>query len=276
MRAVVFDLHTHTTASDGSLRPSELVRLAQEQGVGVLAVTDHDTVAGCAEAEDASCGSIRIVAGIEFSTTWSGRSIHVVGLNVDPESRELLEGVHEQQRARDARAREIGRRLTRLGIDDPYPAVLRMAGDGTIGRPHFAAHLVDVGAVRDTATAFRKFLGAGKLGDVKLGWAALSDVIAWIHSAGGTAVLAHPAKYKLTRTRLRLLVADFVAAGGDGIEVVCGQQTPDVTQRLADIARDFDLAASIGSDFHRPGQSWSRPGSCGYLPKHVRPVWESW
>ncbi len=276
MRAVIFDLHTHTTASDGALTPTELVHLAHEHGVDVLAVTDHDTVAGCAEAMDASEKNLNIVPGIEFSTTWAGRSIHIVGLNVDPENPELLSGVKEQQCTRDARAREIGRRLTRLGIDDPYPAVSQTAGDAAIGRPHFAAHLVDKGVVKDTATAFRKYLGSGKLGDVKLGWAALADVIAWIHAASGVAVLAHPAKYKMTMTKLRLLAADFVAAGGDGIEVVCGQQTPDVTRRLADVARDLDLAASIGSDFHHPAQSWSRPGSCGLLPKDLRPVWESW
>ncbi len=276
MRAVIFDLHTHTTASDGSLTPSELVNFAHERGVGVLAVTDHDTVAGCAEAADAASKDLSVICGIEFSTTWSGRSIHIVGLNVDPDSKALLDGVNEQQRARDSRAREIGRRLTRLGIDDPYPAARRMAGDAAIGRPHFAALLVDAGVVRDTATAFRKYLGAGKLGDVTLGWAGLEDVISWIHAAGGIAVIAHPAKYKMTMTKLKLLVADFVEAGGDAIEVVCGHQTPDVTRRLADVARDFELAASIGSDFHHPGQSWSHPGSCGQLPKDVRPVWESW
>ena len=276
MHAVIFDLHTHTTASDGSLTPTELVHLSRERGVDVLAVTDHDTVAGCAEARKVSGDGINVIGGIEFSTTCSGRSIHVVGVNVDTENADLLDGVQLQQRARKARAREIARRLTRLGIDDPYSAFAQRAGDAAIGRPHFAAHLVHAGVVKDTATAFRKYLGAGKIGDVKLGWAALEDVTSWIHAAGGVAVLAHPAKYKMTKTRLRLLVEEFAAAGGDGIEVVCGQQTPDVTRRIADIARDFDLCASIGSDFHHPGQSWSHPGCCGELPKGVRPVWESW
>lgn len=273
---MIYDLHTHTTASDGSLTPEQLLRLARESGVDVLAITDHDTVAGCVAAAEALEQAPRVVPGIEFSTTWSGRSIHVVGLNVDPEHPELLQGVRQQQRAREERAREIGRRLTRLGIDDPYPEVARAAADAAIGRPHFAAHLIDAGVVKDTATAFRKYLGAGKLGDVKLGWAELADVVAWIHAAGGVAVLAHPVKYRMTMTKLRLLVADFVATGGDGIEVVCGQQTPDITRRLSDIARDFDIAASIGSDFHHPGASWSRPGCSGELPTGVRPVWESW
>ncbi len=276
MRAVIFDLHTHTTASDGSLSPTELVQLAHERGVGVLAVTDHDTVAGYAEAASAVGAGPEIVAGIEFSTTWSGRGVHIVGLNVDPDHPALLRGVEQQQRARDERAREIGRRLARLGIDDPYPAVKRIAGDAVIGRPHFAAYLVEQGVVKDVATAFRKHLGPGKRGDVRTGWAGLEQVIAWIHSAGGVAVLAHPAKYKMTMTKLQSLATDFVTAGGDGIEVVCGQQTADVTRKMSGIANDFDLAASIGSDFHHPAQAWSRPGACGRLPRGLHPVWESW
>ncbi len=273
---MIYDLHTHTTASDGSLTPAELLCLAKENGVGVLAITDHDTVAGCLAAADSLADAPRLVTGIEFSTTWSGRSIHVVGLNVDAVNPELRRGIELQQRAREIRAREISRRLTRLGIDDPYASVKRAAGTAAVGRPHFATHLVEAGIVKDTATAFRKYLGAGKLGDVKTGWASLTDVIAWIHSAGGVAVLAHPAKYRMTTTKLRLLVGDFAEAGGDGIEVVCGQQTADVTRKLVGIAEDFGLAGSIGSDFHHPGQSWSRPGCSGELPKGVRPVWESW
>lgn len=276
MRLVIYDLHTHTTASDGSLEPGELARLADERGVGVLAITDHDTVAGYAEAARAANSPLKVVAGIEFSTSWAGRGIHVLGLNVDPEHPKLRSGIEVQQRARDDRARKIARRLTRLGIDDPYPAVRQIAGSAPIGRPHFAAHLVELGVVKDVRTSFRKYLGPGKPGDVRTGWSSMDDVIAWIHAAGGKAVIAHPSKYRMTMTKLRELTAEFAVAGGDAIEVVCGQQSAAVTNQLARLAADFDLAASIGSDFHHAGQTWSLPGSCGILPKNVRPVWESW
>ncbi len=242
----------------------------------MLAITDHDTIAGYLAAAEAPDDGPKLVAGIEFSTTWAGRSIHVLGLNVDAESPELQHGVSKQQAVRGSRAREIASRLTRLGIDDPYDAVREAAGTAGIGRPHFAAHLVESGVVKDVATAFRKYLGAGKPGDVKHGWADLDQVIAWIRAAGGDPVLAHPAKYKLTSTKLRLLIADFVEAGGTGIEVVCGQQSRDTTRRLAEIAKSFDLAASIGSDFHHPDLAWSQPGCCGDLPEDLRAVWQSW
>lgn len=270
------DLHTHTNASDGALSPNELLELAAENLVDLLAITDHDTLQAYADLDTQQSKSVTIVAGIELSTAWSGRGIHVVGLNIDPENEILQRGVELQQQARQARAREIANRLTRLGIDNPYDAVRVLAGNAGIGRPHFAQHLVTTGVVRDRRTAFTKYLGAGKLGDVKQCWATLDDVISWIRAAGGDAVLAHPNKYKLTSTKLRLLLAEFVDIGGTAIEVVCGRQHESVTRQLADLARDFGLAASCGSDFHDPGNVWSRPGGFPPLPASLRMVWESW
>ena len=154
--------------------------------------------------------------------------------------------------------------------------ILQTAGGEPVGRPHFAAHLVRAGIVKDVRTAFRKYLGAGKPGDVRHGWASLPEVVRWIVGAGGTAVLAHPAKYGLTKTKLRALATDFRAAGGTAIEVACGQQSVNTTVHLAKLANDLGLAASCGSDFHHGDNCWSRPGRFAPLPPDVRPVWTTW
>lgn len=274
--SVIYDLHTHTTASDGSLSPLALVAHAGECGVDVLSITDHDTVAAYEQLGDPPAGSPEIVPGIELSTTWAGRGVHIVGLNIDPANAVLCAGIAAQQAARAARAETIALRLEKLGFGHAGSEVAAMAGDSCVGRPHFARYLVDNGHVKDIATAFRKYLGDGKPGDVRSGWASLEDVIRWIRTAGGNAVLAHPAKYRLTRTKLCALIEDFRAAGGAAIEVVSGQQESRVTLRLGALADDYGLAASSGSDFHHPSSTWSAPGRFSTMPGTLRPVWDLW
>lgn len=276
MRFMIYDLHTHTDASDGSLAPDDLLALAAKNNIGVLSITDHDTVNAYERISSPAPGAPALIPGIELSTTWSGRGIHIVGLNIDPASEQLRRGIAKQQSARIVRAKTIAKRLTRLGIDNPFDAVSEIAGPAGIGRPHFARFLVNTGVVKDIATAFRKHLGNGKAGDVKNGWATLAEVVHWIRSAGGEAVLAHPAKYKLTVTKLRCLLEEFVSAGGRAIEVVSGQQDAATTARLANLAVDFELAASIGSDFHHPELTWSAPGRFSAMPANLEPVWDLW
>ena len=276
MHAVIFDLHTHTDASDGSLTPNDLLILAARNGVDVLSITDHDTVAAYDRVRADLLDRVRLVRGIELSTTWRGRGIHVVGLNIELHSPVLREGIRRQQAARYERARIISRKLNAFGLDTGFADVQAIAGGNGIGRQHFARHLIDIGAVKDAATAFRKYLGAGKAGDVKTGWASLEEVVDWIRAAGGIAVLAHPAKYKLTWTKLRLLLGDFVAIGGQAIEVVCGPQKEIITRRLASLAVDFDLMASSGSDFHHPELPWSAPGRFPRIPGGLSKVSDSW
>lgn len=276
MRAVIFDLHTHTNASDGSLSPDELLLLATDNCVDALSITDHDTVQAYERLTSPPPGAPTVIPGIELSTTWGGRGIHIVGLNIDPTNPTLCRGIESQQIARLVRAKSISTRLTRLGFVHSFASVQDIAGTAGIGRPHFARMLVDNAYVKDTATAFRKFLGDGKPGDIRSGWASLDEVIQWIRSAGGVPVLAHPAKYKLTRTKLRCLFDDFVAAGGAAVEVVSGNQEESVTIRLAALARDFNLAASSGSDFHHPSLTWSAPGRFAPMPGDLQPVWELW
>jgi predicted metal-dependent phosphoesterase TrpH len=272
---VIFDLHSHSDASDGALHPDALLRHATECGVGALAITDHDTLAAYDRVDVDAC-AVQLIPGIELSTTWRKHGIHVVGLNVDPACAALKRGVEQQQGARARRARLIARRLLSKGLPDMLDDVLRIAGGRPAGRPHFAAHLVRTGMVKDTRAAFRKYLGPGKPGDVRHGWASLPEVVRWILEAGGTAVLAHPAKYRLTNTRLRALATEFRDAGGAAIEVVCGPQSPNTTNRLAQLSRDLGLAASCGSDFHDNGNRWSRPGGFPPLPDDLTPVWTTW
>jgi predicted metal-dependent phosphoesterase TrpH len=272
---VIFDLHSHSNASDGALDPDALLVHAHECGVDALAITDHDTLAAF-DRVDTSVARTRLIPGIELSTAWRGHGIHIVGLDVDPACAALRSGVERQQRARQERARLIARRLKSTGLPNVLGAVLEIANGEPAGRPHFAAHLVRAGIAKDTRTAFRKYLGPGKPGDVRHCWASLPEVVRWIVQAGGTAVLAHPAKYRLTRTRLRALATEFRDAGGTAIEVVCGQQAPNTTTHLARLATDMDLAASCGSDFHHGGNRWSRPGGFPPLPEDLRPVWTAW
>jgi predicted metal-dependent phosphoesterase TrpH len=270
---VIYDLHLHSNASDGALEPAELLAHASACGVGAAAITDHDTLAAY---DGLETGPVRVIPGIEFSTNWKRIGIHVVGLNVDPANETLRHGVARQQSAREERAEKLAARLRRLGLPDPLPDVLEASDTGYVGRPQFASYLVETGVVRDVKTAYRKFLGRGKPGDVRSGWANLDEILAWIHAAGGTSVLAHPAKYGLTKSKLRTLAREFRAAGGQALEVVCGPQSESTTSWLAGLANELGLAASCGSDFHSPIQNWSRPGGFSPLPDDVRPVWQSW
>ena len=270
---VIYDLHLHSSASDGALDPTTLLAHAADCGVGAVAITDHDTLAAY---DGLDSTRLRLIPGIEFSTTWRHIGIHVVGLDIDPANATLRRGVARQQSAREERAARIAARLRRLGIPDPLPAVREAAGNGYIGRPQFAAHLVDTGIAKNVKTAYRKYLGAGKPGDVRDGWAALDEILRWIHAAGGASVIAHPAKYGLTKSRTRALAREFAGAGGQAIEVVCGPQTDATTSWLAGLANEMGLAASCGSDFHTPDHAWSRPGGFAPLPDSVQPVWQSW
>ncbi len=270
------DLHTHSTASDGKLTPLELVERALACGVDLLAITDHDSTAGFDSLGEASFGSLRLVAGIELSAQWRRQTIHVVGLNIGRDRDAIREAVSVQQAARRTRAGIIAARLAKQGLGDLTARVEELASRISIGRPHIAEMLVESGAVRTIDEAFRKYLGNGRIGDVKDEWASLPQIIAWIRDAGGTAVIAHPEKYQFTRTRLRELVEDFRAAGGEAIEVVSGRQAGPETRTLAALCEQHQLSASTGSDFHQPGQHWAELGRQPAVPDDCRPVWEHW
>lgn len=270
------DLHTHSNASDGKLAPLELIERARAAGVDLLAITDHDTLAGVDSLGDDRFGSLRLIAGIELSARWRQQTIHVVGLNVGRDRGAIREAIAAQQTARRTRAGIIAARLAKQGLGDFGDRVEALGSRISIGRPHLADMLVEAGVVRSVDEAFRKYLGSGRIGDVRDEWAPLAQIVSWIRDAGGTPVIAHPEKYQLTRTRLRELVEDFRAAGGKAIEVVSGRQADHETRALATLCTQRGLGASSGSDFHQPGQHWAELGSQPRVPDGCRPVWEHW
>ena len=270
------DLHTHTTASDGALTPSGLLARAAANGVTHLAITDHDTLDAYSDLGRRIEGHPELIPGIEFSTTWRKIGVHVIGLNVDLAHPGLRTAVRAQGERRIDRAHRIAERLGRKGIRVCLDELLANTGNASVGRPHFADYLVRAGHVRDVATAFRLYLGAGKPGDVRNLWPEPAAAVGWIVAAGGVAVLANPAHYRLTTTRLRELLRDFRECGGGGIEVVSGQQNAATTLKLGRLATEFGLAASCGSDFHAPSGPWSEPGRFQPLPDANMPVWDLW
>ena len=272
------DLHCHSTASDGLLTPRELVLRAHAQGIERLALTDHDTLAGLPEAM-ACCKAhaIEMIAGIELSTHWSGIGIHIVGLNFDPRHPAMQQAVTFQAQARSERAQLIAARLEKRGFKEVLAGAQRIAGEGVnLGRPHIARYLVESEQIESVDQAFKHYLGAGKIGDIKCAWPDLPQTLSWIVEAGGVAVLAHPDKYNMTRSKLRRLIQAFKDAGGEAIEVVSGMQNPDVTAFMARLADEYGLYASCGSDFHGPASTWHDLGKYTPLPKAVAPVWNSW
>ena len=271
---MIFDLHSHTLCSDGVLSPNELINRAVEKNVDVLSITDHDTLGAYCDLE-LQHKKIGLIPGIELSTEWQNTGIHVLGLNVEIDSAAMKTAVRLQSESRRQRAIQIGDRLEKKGFEGAFEGASKLTTGAYVGRPHFARFLVESGQVESIGKAFKKYLGDGKAGDIRHHWADLSRVIEWIRDASGIAVLAHPLKYKLTRTRLKRLLDDFVAAGGRGMEVVSGQQSHQQTSDMARLCEQYGLLASCGSDFHMPGKPWAELGFFPYLPRYVKPVWES-
>jgi 3',5'-nucleoside bisphosphate phosphatase len=273
-----FDLHCHSTRSDGLLTPAEVVRRAAERGVDVLALTDHDEVAGLDEARAAAReAGIGFIDGAELSVTWENETVHVVGLGIDPWDTTLNEGLARVRSGRDARARRIADALGRAGIANAFDGALGyVTSERLISRTHFARYLVESGHARDMKDAFKRFLTSGRPGYVPHAWASLSEVVAWIHGAGGQAVIAHPGRYRLTPSQLRALFAEFRDLRGDALEVVSPSHTPAQYDEFAALARAFGLKVSRGSDFHGPGESRLDLGDLPPLPAGTDPVWSGW
>jgi len=269
------DLHTHSTASDGTLTPRDLIERAAERGVEVIALTDHDTLAGLDEAAAAArAQGIHLVPGVEISVTWGGRTVHIVGLDVDPASLELRQGLRGLLAYREERAAEIGRRLARAGWPGALEGARALAKGELVGRTHFARFLVQQGAAKDLRAVFKHFLVKGKPGHVAGCWTTLEEAVGWIAGAGGQAVIAHPARYGLTRSKMKHLIEAFRACGGRGIEVVSGSHSRDDYFTFARWSREQGLLASAGSDYHGPDNPWIELGCLPELPEGCRPIWE--
>ncbi len=269
------DFHCHTTASDGTLSPAQLIARAGECGVDLLSITDHDTLAAYRQLPTLPNG-LTLITGVEFSCQWQKRGIHLVGLNVDPASAAMVEAVTAQTRARRLRAEMIAEKLEKFGAEAPLAGALAEAGHSAPGRPHFARHLANSGFVAHQEEAFKKYLGTGKPCDIKACWPEPGVIIDWIRSAGGVAVLAHPGKYNFTRSRLVAFLQDFKTLGGQAMEVVSGRQLPAQTRDFAALCQQFGLLASLGSDFHSPDQHWLDLGTYSTPPLDISPVWALW
>jgi 3',5'-nucleoside bisphosphate phosphatase len=271
------DLHTHSNRSDGSLTPAELVARAAAAGVEVLALTDHDTVAGLEEAR-ASAGvhGLRLVPGVEISASWRAQAIHVLGLWVDPGSAQLQSVLAAQGERRRERMRRICARLGKLGLPGAQLLAAVEAHPGLPTRAHLANALVAGGHVNRIEDAFRKYLRSGRAAHVADEWPALALVVGWIRAAGGVASLAHPARYALSAGGRRQLLADFTAAGGGALEVVTGANGAQHVEATAALAMKYGLMGSVGSDFHNPEHIWNPLGRSLKLPDCVTPVWHSY
>ncbi|MBL0544614.1 PHP domain-containing protein [Aeromonas jandaei] len=270
-----FDLHCHTTASDGVLSPAELVRRAAEKEVEVLAITDHDTLAGLDEARSTIAAEqlpLRLVSGVEISTSWEHHEIHIVALGVDEKNPQLTDFLTGQQARREERAQEIGRRLEKCLIPGTYEEAKQLAGDAAVTRAHFARVLVARGVADNMQKVFKKYLSRGNKGYAPAQWPEMGEAITAIHAAGGLAVLAHPSRYDLTAKWIKRLLVAFKAAGGDAMEVSLPQQSPQERANLGQWANEYGLAISVGSDFHFPS-NWTELGRHLWLPKEGTPLW---
>ena len=274
-----YDLHCHSTYSDGLLSPAAIVRRAASRGVDVLALTDHDELSGLAEATQAAReAGIDFVPGSELSVSWEDLTVHVVALNIDPDDAPLIAGLAEIRSGRSGRARRIGASLAAAGIPGAYEGAMKfVTSEQLVSRTHFARYLVEAGVMRDVKDVFRNYLVPGKPGYVEHEWTTLPQAIDWIHGAGGVAVLAHPGRYKVDGSAgLRKLLGDFKEAGGDALEVLSPSHTHAQVAEFATHARVHGFAASTGSDYHGPGESTLDLGDLPPLPAGVEPVWSRW
>lgn len=273
----IIDLHSHTTASDGKLAPIELINRAISCGIKVLAITDHDTLNGYREAQAyAKQAGIILISGIEVSCLYGGMNIHMLGLDFDAKAKSILALESQQIKARDERAKRIAYKLSKaLNKDVELDGVREFVTGEIIGRPHFAQYLVAKGWLKDEQTAFDKYLGAGKVGDIKNQWVSLEDSAQAILNAGGIPVMAHAHRYKMTRSKLRVCLDNFKQAGGLGLEVAYGQMDAQTQNQQIQLALEFGFQGSCGSDFHGENTQGLDLGVMPPYPKRIPPVWQS-
>jgi predicted metal-dependent phosphoesterase TrpH len=271
------DLHCHSVVSDGTLTPEQLAVRAKANGVELWALTDHDEVGGQDRAlAAAQAAGMKYLTGVEISITFANKTVHIVGLGFDAHDEQLKQGLHQTRGGRGERAKEMSDGLAKVGIHGAYEGALKYAGNPElISRTHFARFLVETGACQDTNEVFRRFLTEGNPGYVPHRWASLKDAVQWIVQAKGMAVIAHPARYGFTPNEEFALFTEFKNHGGQGVEVVTGSHTPAEYVTYADMAKEFDLFASRGSDFHSPDESRIDLGTLPWLPGQLIPVWEA-
>ena len=271
------DLHCHSNVSDGTLSPEDVAERASRNGVELWALTDHDEIGGQRRAHEAAARlGMGYLPGVEISVTFVNKTVHIVGLGFDPEEPAIVQGLAETRGGRERRARDMAADLQRVGIEGAFEGALKYVGNpDLISRTHFARYLVELGICPDPHEVFKRYLTEGKPGYVEHRWATLSDAVQWITGAGGLAVIAHPGRYDFTPNEEFALFTEFKRLGGQGVEVVTGSHTVAEYAKYADMAGEFGLLASRGSDFHDPAESHTDLGTLPGLPGHVTPVWEA-
>ncbi|WP_353189992.1 3',5'-nucleoside bisphosphate phosphatase [Pandoraea pnomenusa] len=272
------DLHCHSKVSDGTLSPSEVAQVAFEAGVELWSLTDHDEIGGQREARAAAESlGMQYVSGVEISITWANRTVHIVGLNINPDNPTLIDGLGATRGGRAARAQQMSDQLAAAGIPDAYEGALRYVGNpDLISRTHFARYLVEIGKCASVSDVFAKYLAEGRPGYVAHRWATLEESVKWIRGAGGIAAVAHPGRYKFSPLEFGVLFDQFRDLGGEAIEVITGSHTPEQYREYADVARRYGFLASRGSDFHGPTESRALLGKLPALPEDLTPIWSRW
>lgn len=276
--ALLADLHCHSTVSDGVFSPEELAVRAQKNGVQLWALTDHDEIGGIDSARAAAQSrDLPFVAGVEISVTWAGKTIHIVGLNIDEKNADLQNGLLATRAGRVQRAHDIATELARQGIADAFDGALRhVKNPNLISRTHFARYLVELGIAASVGEVFKRYLAEGKPGYVPHRWSKLSDAVNWIRGAGGVAVVAHPGRYPFSLIQRDAFLQEFIDVGGQAIEVITGSHTPDQYSEFAAVARRYGFHASCGSDFHAPSGDGIDLGGLPAMPGDLPPVWQLW
>jgi len=270
------DLHCHSVVSDGTLTPEVLAARAHANGVELWSLTDHDEIGGQHRAAKAALQlGMKYITGTEISVSFAGQTVHIVGLGFNPDDPEMIAGLHRTRGGRNERAQEMSDQLAKVGIYGAYEGALQFVGNPElISRTHFARFLVESGVCKDTHEVFRRFLTEGNPGFVPHRWASLKDAVQWIRDGGGLAVIAHPARYGFTANEEYALFTEFIGHGGQGVEVVTGSHSTQDAIKYADVAREYKIAASRGSDFHSPDESHTDLGTLPWLPGDLTPVWE--
>ena len=272
---LIADLHCHSSASDGLLAPAALAARAAANGVGMLALTDHDDLGGLVKAREvAERSGVRFINGVEISIEWGGLQVHVVGLDFDMGNEALNAGLASIRSGRISRAQRMSAELEKVGIGGCFDGAMRFSENPSlISRSHFARYLVEIGASKDVRSVFESYLVPGKPGYVTHHWATLSESVGWILGAGGIAVLAHPGRYKFSRLEMRNLLDEFAGCGGQAIEVISGSHSHENVSQFSRLAREYNFLASCGSDFHGPEESYIDLGGTPPLPSGLTPVW---
>lgn len=271
------DLHCHSNVSDGTLSPEDVAERAHRNGVELWALTDHDEIGGQHRAHEAAVRlGMAYLPGVEISVSFANKTVHIVGLGFDPDEPAIVQGLADTRGGRERRARDMAADLARAGIPGAFEGALKYVGNpDLISRTHFARYLVEIGICQDPHEVFKRYLTEGKPGFVEHRWASLRDAVQWIVGAKGIAVIAHPGRYDFTPNEEYALFTEFKAHGGQGVEVVTGSHTVAEYSKYADMACEFDMLASRGSDFHDPEESHTDLGTLPDLPGKVTPVWEA-